>query len=86
MMYQLQHSSVLVVNFNLMGYYPYDYVMPDFASEEEKASFVSYLQDKSIYKTDFIPDNKLLILSTCNRQFGAANRLLICLGFLPPNS
>lgn len=75
-----------VVNFNLAGYYPYDYVTPDFASEEEKASFVAYLREKSIYETDFVPESKLLILSTCNRQYGAANRLLICLGLLPSDS
>ena len=58
----------------------FDYIVSDFSSEEDRSSYIKHLQDNSLYITDFIPEGKLLILSTCNRTYGSNNRLLICLG------
>lgn len=69
-----------VINFDLASNYPFDYVKPNFESAEDKEAFIAYLQNLSIYETEYVPEGKLLILSTCNRGFGANNRLLICYG------
>ena len=58
-----------------------DYRTSSFANREEFASFVSCLQENSVYKSEFAPASEdVLILSTCNRKYGKANRLLICCG------
>lgn len=69
-----------VVNFNLAKNPGFDYAQPNFSSDEERSEFISYLKSRSIYTTDFDPDGELLILSTCNRQYGGYNRLLLCFG------
>lgn len=69
-----------VVNYNLDANPNFNHLTTDFDTAEEKADFIAYLQARSIYETDFVPQGKLLILSTCNRQYGERNRLLICLG------
>lgn len=69
-----------VVNYNLDKNSGFNHLTTDFDTAEEKSDFIAYLQDRSIYETDFVPQGKLLILSTCNRQYGSRNRLLICLG------
>ena len=75
-MYQLY----AVVNFDLTNNPGFDYAKASFETEADKTDFINYLKERSIYETDFMPEDDLLILSTCNRQYGAYNRLLICLG------
>lgn len=69
-----------VVNFNLESNSGFDYAKPNFESETERSEFISFLQSRSIYDTDFVPEDDLLILSTCNRQYGGNNRFLLCFG------
>ena len=75
-----QYELFAVVNFDLQELLGFDYAKPNFDSEQDRAAFIAYLQERSLYDADHIPGGKLLILSTCNRDFGAQNRLLICLG------
>lgn len=69
-----------VVNLNIYDDPDFDYAQPNFETSEDREAFIAYLRERSIYETDFIPDGKLLVLSTCNRQYGGNNRLLICYG------
>lgn len=69
-----------VVNLKHSKYPEFDYAQPKFETESDKAQFISFLQSLSIYETEFDPSRNLLILSTCNREFGGDNRLLICFG------
>lgn len=69
-----------IVNFDLTNNPGFDYAKSSFETEEDKTYFINYLKSRSIYETDFMPEDDLLILSTCNRGYGAYNRLLICLG------
>ena len=67
-----------VVNFDT-DLEEFDYRKANFESEEEYQSFVAYMQSHSVYETEFVPKSTdLLILSTCNREFGSSNRLLVC--------
>ena len=69
-----------VVNFNLLENLDFDYAQNKFEDPEERDAFISFLKARSIFKTDYIPEGQLLILSTCNEQYGRNNRLLICYG------
>lgn len=69
-----------VVNFNLVKNLDFNYAQSSFETPEARAEFIAYLKELSIFKTDFNPEGQLLILSTCNRQYGGNNRLLICYG------
>ncbi len=71
-----------VVNFNLSQLDECNYMQPSFESEEEFSDYISYLKNRSVYQTDYIPEGETLILSTCNRAYGEDNRLLICAGKL----
>lgn len=73
-----------VVNFNTQWLSDLDYAQPNFETPEEKAEFINFLQEKSIFETDYVPEGKTLILSTCNREFGGSNRLLLCFGKVAP--
>lgn len=55
-----------------------DYIQSAFDTKEDRAAFLSKLQEKSLYPSNSIPaEGQILILSTCNRRYGADNRLLI---------
>lgn len=58
----------------------FEYIVSDFPSEESRNAYIDHLQKNSLFSSDFIPEGKLLILSTCNNTYGTNNRLLICLG------
>lgn len=53
------------------------YIRSGFDTEEDRTTFLSTLQDRSLYPSEGIPDGQILILSTCNRFYGGDNRLLI---------
>ena len=53
------------------------YIRSGFETEAERSEFLSTLQQRSLYPTEGIPDGQILILSTCNRFYGADNRLLL---------
>lgn len=71
-----------VLNFDTNKLDEFNYFQANFETEDEFLAFVSYLKDHSLYKTDFIPSNDTLILSTCNRTYGEDNRFLVCAGKL----
>ena len=73
-----EYRLFAVLNFDINS--DFDYIRSDFLSDEDRADYISYLQDHSIFSTDFTPENETFILSTCNRTYGADNRLLICFG------
>jgi len=72
-----------VLNFDLNRLDELNYMQPAFQTEEEFISFVAYLKEKSLYETTYAPDSQIIILSTCNRQYGEHNRFLVCAGKLP---
>lgn len=73
-----EYRLFAVLNFNINN--DFDYIRSDFLSDEDRSDYIAYLQAHSIYTTDFTPENETFILSTCNRTYGADNRLLICFG------
>lgn len=73
-----EYRLFAVLNFDINS--DFDYIRSDFPSDEDRADYISYLQAHSIYTTDFTPGEETFILSTCNRTYGADNRLLICFG------
>lgn len=73
-----EYRLFAVLNFNINT--DFDYIRSDFLTDEDRADYISYLQSHSIFNTDFTPENETFILSTCNRTYGADNRLLICFG------
>ena len=73
-----EYRLFAVLNFNINN--DFDYICSDFLSDEDRSDYIAYLQAHSIYTTDFTPENETFILSTCNRTYGADNRLLICFG------
>lgn len=70
-----------VLNFDLSNLGEHNYFAPSFEGEERE-DLINYLKEKSIYDTEFYPEKETLILSTCNREFGKNNRLLICAGLV----
>lgn len=73
-----EYRLFAVLNFNINT--DFDYIRSDFLTDDDRADYISYLQSHSIFRTDFTPENETFILSTCNRTYGADNRLLICFG------
>lgn len=73
-----EYRLFAVLNFDINS--DFDYIRSDFLSDEDRADYISYLQSHSIFSTDFTPEGETFILSTCNRTYGADNRLLICFG------
>lgn len=73
-----EYRLFAVLNFDINS--DFDYIRSDFLSDADRADYISYLQNHSIFSTDFTPEYETFILSTCNRTYGADNRLLICFG------
>lgn len=73
-----EYRLFAVLNFDINS--DFDYIRSDFLSDEDRTAYISYLQNHSIFSTDFTPEHETFILSTCNRTYGADNRLLICFG------
>lgn len=73
-----EYRLFAVLNFDINS--DFDYIRSDFLSDADRADYISYLQNHSIFSTDFTPEHETFILSTCNRTYGADNRLLICFG------
>lgn len=73
-----EYRLFAVLNFDINT--EFDYLRSDFLTEEDRTAYISYLKEHSIYTTDFTPEDVTFILSTCNRTYGADNRLLICFG------
>lgn len=73
-----EYRLFAVLNFDINS--DFDYIRSDFLSDEDCTAYISYLQNHSIFSTDFTPEHETFILSTCNRTYGADNRLLICFG------
>ena len=73
-----EYRLFAVLNFDINS--DFDYIRSDFLSDEDRADYIAYLQTHSIFNTDFTPEEETFILSTCNRTYGADNRLLICFG------
>ena len=69
-----------VLNFDVNHLDEFNYFQADFDHEEDYRNFIDYLKSQSIYKTEFSPERDILILSTCNRNYGYDNRLLVCFG------
>ena len=73
-----EYRLFAVLNFDINS--DFDYIRSDFLSDADRADYISYLQNHSIFSTDFTPEHETFILSPCNRTYGADNRLLICFG------
>lgn len=73
-----EYRLFAVLNFNINN--DFDYIRSDFLSDGDRSDYISYLQSHSIFNTNFTPKNETFILSTCNRTYGADNRLLVCFG------
>lgn len=54
-----------------------DYIISEFETDVQRQEFLENFQTHSLYPTKTIPSGEILILSTCNRVYGADNRLLI---------
>lgn len=55
-----------------------NYIQSTFDTEDSRTQFLSALRTRSLYPPKHTPDEgQILILSTCNRRYGADNRLLI---------
>jgi len=54
-----------------------DYYQASFDEPTKRAEFLRNLQQCSLYPAADIPNGQIMILSTCNRAYGADNRLLI---------
>ena len=77
-----------VMNYNLSLLEKENYMRHNFANDAAYDAFVLFLKNNSIYASEtYTPkDSSLLILSTCNRQYGEDNRLLVCAGKLKDNA
>lgn len=77
-----QYQLFAVLNFDIKDIDEFNYFQTDFETEEAFHEFVDYLKRNSLFKTDFYPEEDILILSTCNVAYGQDNRLLICYGHI----
>lgn len=74
---EVKYQLFAVVVFDLSNPDNVNYLAPTFETEDEYKEFVNYLISKSVYKTDFVPTENMLMLSTCYNIYGE-NRLLVC--------
>lgn len=67
-----------VFNFDVNKLSQFDYMQRNF-NDFEFTSWIEYIKSHSIYDIGITPKltDKILTLSTCNREFGANNRLLV---------
>ena len=73
-----EFQLIAVVNLDINN--EFDYFRGNFETEEERIEFLDFLASKSAYKAPYAgewPEGRILILSTCNRLYGADNRLLL---------
>jgi len=75
-----KYELFAVLNFDVNQLEEFNYLQPNFDTEDDMTDFVNYLKGHSLYETDFSPERDILILSTCNRYYGYDNRLLVCFG------
>ena len=73
-----------VMNYDLSLLEKENYMRHNFGDDAAYDKFVAFLKNNGVYASEtYTPDDTpLLILSTCNRQYGEDNRLLICAGKL----
>ena len=71
-----------VMNYDLSLLEKENYMRHNFEDVKTYNQFVLFLKNNGIYANEtYTPvDTPLLILSTCNRQYGEDNRLLVCAG------
>lgn len=53
------------------------YIRSVFSHPSDRSAFLTSLQSHSLYPSGEIPEGQILILSTCNRTYGADNRLIL---------
>lgn len=75
-----QYTLFAVLNHDIRIKDPFNYRQQQFEDDEMFQSFITFLKERSIYQTDYVPTGEIIILSTCNNAFGENNRLLICAG------
>lgn len=73
----VEYEVFAVVVFDLTNPDNVNYLAPTFDTNEDYMDFVNYLISKSVYKTDFVPGENMIMLSTCYNIYGE-NRLLVC--------
>lgn len=69
-----------VFNFNVKELTKFDYMQRDFKDDVAFLDWIEELKSRSLFETD-VPvskESQVVILSTCNREYGKNNRLLIC--------
>jgi len=71
-----EYELFAVCNINVEGS-SFDYFRSSFDEPEQRTAFLRSLQQCSLYPSADIPNGQIMILSTCNRAYGADNRLLI---------
>lgn len=75
---EVQYELFAVVNFKSDK--EFNYFFSEFKNETHRNDYVQFLKKHSLYKSEFVPDGDVLVLSTCNRTYGKDNRLLLCFG------
>lgn len=58
----------------------FNYMVSDFSSEEDFWTYLSEINERSIYSTgvDISEDDELLTISTCNYSFDGARMIIVC--------
>lgn len=73
-----KYKVFAVVNYDFGNPEDFYYMISNFETEKEFKDYVEYLISQSMYKSDFFPENQLLILSTCYNIYGDSHRMLVC--------
>lgn len=75
---EVKYQVFAVLNYDFGNPDDFYYMISNFDSREDYSDFVQYLITESTYDSGFIPEDQLLILSTCYNIYGDNHRMLVC--------
>lgn len=74
-----EYKVFAVFDFDTKLLNDFDYMQRNFDRKDDFDHWIQYIKERNIYKNDVevSENNKILILSTCNRVYGADHRFLV---------